>query len=164
MFTVSGGKTSPANLFVNLNTKTIGILGTRKVVVFDEVANTSFGDEDATISTLKDYMESGQFSRGNKSFATDASLSFAGNLDVEVELPHSQYRHLFEPLPDSLIDSAFLDRIHGYLPGWEIPKITPAALAQGVGFVTDFFGEILIKLQEEDYQPLGASASSGLPE
>jgi ATP-dependent Lon protease len=164
VFTVSGGKTSPANLFVNLNTKAIGILGTRKVVVFDEVANTSFGDEDATISTLKDYMESGQFSRGNRSYATDASLSFAGNLDVEGEMPHSQYRHLFEPLPSSLIDSAFLDRIHGYLPGWEVPKITPAALAQGAGFVTDFFGEVLVKLRDDDYQHLvrGLPWTSGM--
>jgi ATP-dependent Lon protease len=154
VFTLSGGKTTPANLFVNLNTNAIGILGTRKVVVLDEIAHTSFGDESATISTLKDYMESGQYSRGNKSYATDASLVFAGNLDVEGELPLSQYRHLFEPLPSALIDVAFLDRIHGYLPGWEIPKITPAALARGVGFVTDYFGEVLVKLRDENYQGL----------
>src|SRR5204862_2876110 len=81
VFTVSGGRTSPANLFVNLSTKAIGILGTRKVVVFDEIAHTSFGDEDATISMLKDYMESAQFSRGNTSYATDASIVLTGNLD-----------------------------------------------------------------------------------
>jgi ATP-dependent Lon protease len=97
-------------------------------------------------------MESGQFSRGAKSFASDASLVFTGNLDVDGELPHARYRHLFEPLPAELVDSAFLDRIHGYLPGWEIPKITPAALAQGVGFVTDYFGEVLVKLREDDFQ------------
>jgi ATP-dependent Lon protease len=152
VFTVSGGRTTPANLFVNLNTRAVGILGTRKVVVFDEIAHTSFGEEDATISTLKDYMESGQFSRGAKTYATDASLVYAGNLDVDGSLPHPRYRHLFEPLPDELIDSAFLDRIHGYLPGWEMPKITPGSLAQGVGFVTDFFGEILVKLRDEDFQ------------
>jgi ATP-dependent Lon protease len=152
VFTISGGKTTPANLFVNLNTRAIGILGTRKVVVFDEVANTTFGDEAATVSTLKDYMESGQFSRGNKSFATDASLVFAGNLDVEGDLPDPRYRHLFEPLPEALIDAAFLDRVHGYLPGWEVPKITPAALAQGVGFVIDYFGEVLARLRDEDFQ------------
>src|SRR5439155_502686 len=72
VFTISGGKTTPANLFVNLATKAVGILGTRKVVVFDEIAHTTFGDEDATISTLKDFMESGQFSRGAKSYAVDA--------------------------------------------------------------------------------------------
>jgi ATP-dependent Lon protease len=150
-FTISGGKTTPANLFVNLATHAVGILGSRKVVVFDEIAHTSFGDEDATISTLKDYMESGQFSRGAKSFAADASLLFAGNLDVEGDEPDARYRHLFEPLPSQLIDSAFLDRIQGYLPGWEVPKITPAALSNGVGFVTDYFGEVLVKLREENY-------------
>ncbi|HZU36735.1 MAG TPA: BREX system Lon protease-like protein BrxL [Gemmataceae bacterium] len=154
VFTISGGKTTPANLFVNLATRAVGILGTRKVIVFDEIAHTTFGDEEATISTLKDFMESGQFSRGSKSFAADASLVFAGNLDVEGDRPDPRYRHLFEPLPAQLIDSAFLDRIHGYLPGWEVPKITPAALAQGVGFVTDYFGEVLVRLREEDMQPL----------
>jgi ATP-dependent Lon protease len=77
---------------------------------------------------------------------------FTGNLDVEGELPAPRYQHLFEPLPAELIDSAFLDRIHGYLPGWEIPKISPAALTQGVGFVSDYFGEVLVKLREEDFQ------------
>jgi ATP-dependent Lon protease len=152
VFTVSGGKTTPANLFVNLATRAVGILGTRKVVVFDEIAHTTFGDEDATISTLKDYMESGQFSRGAKSFATDASLVFTGNLDVEDDRPAPRYRHLFEPLPGELIDSAFLDRVHGYLPGWEVPKITPASLSNGVGFVTDYFGEVLVRLREDDFQ------------
>jgi ATP-dependent Lon protease len=151
-FTISGGRTTPANLFVNLATRAVGILGTRKVVVFDEIAHTTFDSEDATISTLKDYMESGQFSRGAKSFAADASLVFAGNLDVEGEQPDPRYGHLFKPLPAQLIDSAFLDRIHGYLPGWEVPKITPAALAGGVGFVTDYFGEVLAKLREDDFQ------------
>src|SRR5262249_53922967 len=150
-FTISGGKTTPANLFVNLSTRAVGILGSRKVVIFDEIAHTSFGDEDATISTLKDYMESGQFSRGAKTFAADASLLFAGNLDVEGDQPDPRYRHLFEPLPSQLVDSAFLDRIQGYLPGWEVPKITPSALSNGVGFVTDYFGEVLVKLREENY-------------
>lgn len=152
VFTISGGKATPANLFVNLSTRAVGILGTRKVVVFDEIAHTSFGDEDATLSTLKDFMESGQFSRGAKSFATDASLVFAGNLDVAGNQPDPRYRHLFEPLPDELVDSAFLDRIHGYIPGWEMPKITPAALSHGVGFVTDYFGEVLAKMRQDDFQ------------
>ncbi len=151
VFTVSGGKTTPANLFVNLATKQVGILGTRKVVVFDEIAHTSFGDEDETISTLKDYMESGQFSRGSLGFAADAGLVFTGNLDVEGHLPHPKYAHLLEPLPDELIDSAFQDRIHGYVPGWEVPKITPASVATGVGFVTDYFGEVLVRLRDDSF-------------
>jgi ATP-dependent Lon protease len=151
VFTLSGGKTTPANLFVNLSTRAVGIIGTRKVVVFDEIAHTTFGDEEATISTLKDYMESGQFSRGSLTFAADAGLVFTGNLDVEGNLPHPKYRNLLEPLPGELIDSAFQDRMHGYLPGWEVPKITPAAVSRGVGFVTDYFGEALVRLREDSH-------------
>ncbi|HEX4609147.1 MAG TPA: BREX system Lon protease-like protein BrxL [Urbifossiella sp.] len=151
VFTVSGGKTTPANLFVNLATKQVGILGTRKVVVFDEIAHTSFGDEAETISTLKDYMESGQFSRGALHFAADAGLVFTGNLDVDGDQPHPRYAHLVEPLPEELIDSALLDRMHGYLPGWEVPKITPASVATGVGFVTDYFGEVLVQLRKDSF-------------
>jgi ATP-dependent Lon protease len=161
VFTVSGGRTTPANLFFNLATKTVGILGTRKVVVFDEIAHTTFGDEDATLSTLKDYMESGNFSRGAKGFAADTSLVFAGNLDVDDNQPAPRYRQLFEPLPAQLIDSAFLDRIQGYLPGWEVPKITPAALGRGVGFVTDYFGEVLVRLREDDFQDRARSLGFG---
>lgn len=157
VFTISGGRTTPANLFLNLATRAVGILGTRKVVVFDEIAHTTFGDADATLSTLKDYMESGQFSRGTKSFAADASMVYTGNLDVQGDQPDESYRHLFEPLPNELIDSAFLDRLHGYLPGWEVPKITPQALANGVGFITDYFGEVLVRLREEDFQSVASS-------
>jgi ATP-dependent Lon protease len=152
VFTISGGRTTPANLFVNLATRAVGILGTRKVVVFDEIAHTTFGDKDATLSTLKDYMESGQFSRGARSFAADASVVFAGNLEVQDGQPDRRYRHLFQPLPEELLDSAFLDRLHGYLPGWEVPKITPEALTGGVGFITDYFGEVLARLREDDFQ------------
>jgi ATP-dependent Lon protease len=151
VFTVSGGKTTPANLFVNLATKQVGILGTRKVVVFDEIAHTTFGEENETISTLKDYMESGQFSRGTLAFSADAGLVFTGNLDVEGIRPHPRYAHLLEPLPDELIDSAFQDRVHGYIPGWEVPKITPASVATGVGFVTDYFGEVLVRLRDDSF-------------
>jgi ATP-dependent Lon protease len=164
VFTVSGGKATPANLFYNLSTKAVGLLGTRKVVVFDEIAATRFSDKDATVSTLKDYMESGQFSRGARGFAVDASLVYAGNLDVQDDQPHERYRHLFEELPPELIDTAFLDRLHGYLPGWEVPKITPQALANGVGFITDYFGEVLARLREEDFQEVvrGLTFTAGM--
>jgi ATP-dependent Lon protease len=137
-FVISGGKATPANLFVNLSTKQVGILGTRKVVIFDE-------------SVMKDYMESGQFSRGSLTFATDAGLVFSGNIDVEGNQPHSRYNNLLEPLPKELIDSAFHDRMHIYLPGWEIPKITPTSIASGVGFVTDYFGEVLCRMREDSF-------------
>lgn len=151
-FVVSGGKTTPANLFVNLANRSVGILGTRKVVVFDEIASTSFGDAEATISMLKDYMESGQFSRGAKTYSSDASLVLAGNLDVDGAKPDGRYRHLFEMLPEEIIDAAFLDRIHGYLPGWEIPKITRGTLARGPAFVTDYFGEYLLALRRLEFR------------
>jgi ATP-dependent Lon protease len=152
VFLLSGGKATPANLFVNLASRSVGILGLRKVVVFDEIASTTFGDAPATISILKDYMESGQFSRGAQTYVSEASLFLAGNIDVEDGRPHPRYRHLFEVLPEPLQDTAFLDRIHGYLPGWEIPKVTRAALSRGLGFVTDYFGEYLLKLRNLEFR------------
>src|SRR5207253_7171113 len=91
------------------------------------------------------------FSRGTLAFAADAGLVFTGNLDVEGQHPHPRYAHLLEPLPDELIDSAFQDRVHGYIPGWEVPKITPASIATGVGFVTDYFGEVLVRLRDDSF-------------
>ena len=151
VFTLSEGKATPANLFVNLATKAVGILGTRKVVVFDEIAHATFPDEDSTVTMLKDFMESGTFTRGSMSFASDAGVVMSGNIDVTDGMPHSRYRHLLEPLPDILEDTAFQDRIHAYLPGWEIPKIGPDSMATGVGFVTDHFGEVLVKLREDSF-------------
>ncbi|CAN5485199.1 hypothetical protein BH11PLA2_BH11PLA2_34170 [soil metagenome] len=148
VFTISGGKTTPANLFLNLSTKNVGILGTRKVVVFDEVAHADFAQADETISTLKDYMESGNYSRGSQNFNVDAGLVFGGNIDVDGNKPAAKYRHLLEPLPMKLQDSAFHDRMHAYLPGWEIPKITNASIATGVGFLTDYYGEVLVRMRD----------------
>jgi ATP-dependent Lon protease len=153
VFTVSGGRTSPASLFLHKVTGKVGILGQRKVVVFDEVAATTFPERE-TVATLKDYMESGQYSRGTRVVASDASLVLSGNLDVAGDEPQPTYTHLFEELPAALIDPAFLDRLHGYLPGWEIPKLSGVGLAQGVGFVTDYFGEMLVKLRDEDFHCL----------
>lgn len=150
-FVISGGKTTPANLFINLSTRQVGILGTRKVVIFDEIAHADFSSADETISALKDYMESGQFSRGSASFTVDAGLVFGGNLDVEGDQPAPRYYHLLEPLPLKLQDSAFHDRVHAYLPGWEIPKITAASIATGYGFVTDYFGEVIVRLREDSF-------------
>ncbi|MFO0936179.1 MAG: BREX system Lon protease-like protein BrxL [Gemmataceae bacterium] len=160
VFTMSGGKTTPANLFVNLSTKQVGILGNRKVVVFDEIANADFTNAEETIGTLKDYMESGNFSRGSMSFVADAGLVFAGNIDVDGNKPAAKYRSLFEPMPELFrTDSAFYDRMHGYIPGWEVPKISTESIATGVGFVTDYFGEAMIKLREDSF----ADRLSGVP-
>jgi ATP-dependent Lon protease len=157
-FVISGGKATPANLFVNLATKQVGILGTRKVVVFDEIAHTTF-DDLSMISVMKDYMESGQFSRGSLSFATDAGIVMCGNIDVDGDQPASRYRHFLEPLPQVLQDSALHDRMHIYIPGWEIPKISPQSIAKGVGFVTDYYGEVLVKMREDHYGDIVRSVS-----
>ncbi|MBC8443425.1 BREX system Lon protease-like protein BrxL [PVC group bacterium] len=147
---LSGGKASPAQLFINLNTGRIGEVGSRDAVVFDEIANTDFRDPKAFVSIMQGYMQDAKFSRGKKEVLAFASLVFVGNIDVQGKLPHEKYYHLFEPLPDFLQVIAFLDRIHGYLPGWEIPKLTPVSYAKDYGFITDYFCEIMHDLRRAD--------------
>ena len=154
---LSGGKATPAQLFINLNTGRIGEAGTRDAVVFDEIANTDFKDPRAFVSIMQGYMQDAKFSRGKKEILAFASLVFVGNIDVQGQLPHEKYYHLFEPLPDFLQVTAFLDRIHGYLPGWEIPKLAPDSYSKDYGFVTDYFCEIMHELRRID--PLGAVRS-----
>lgn len=103
------------------------------------------------MAALKDFMESGNIGRGGRSFVADASLVFTGNLDLDGEgrLPSRQYTHLFEALPDALCDLAIGDRIHGFIPGWEMPKISDAVLADGVGLLSDYFGEVLGELRRD---------------
>ena len=147
---LSGGKATPAQLFINLNTGKIGEVGVRDSVVFDEIANTDFTDPRAFVSIMQGYMQDAKFSRGKKEILAFASLVFVGNLDVQGNLPHEKYYHLFEPLPDFLQVIAFLDRIHGYLPGWEIPKLAPNSYSKDYGFITDYFCEIMHELRRPD--------------
>lgn len=154
---LSGGKATPSQLFINLNTGKIGVVGTRDCVVFDEIANTDFTDTKSFVSIMQAYMQDAKFSRGKKELLAFGSLVFVGNLDVQGKLPHEKYYHLFEPLPGFLQVTAFLDRIHGYLPGWEIPKLTPLSYARDYGFITDYFCEILHELRRTD--PIGAVRS-----
>lgn len=147
---LSGGKATPAQLFINLNTGKIGEVGTRDAVVFDEIANTDFTDPKSLVSIMQGYMQDAKFSRGKKEMLAFASLVFVGNLDVQGHLPHEKYYHLFEPLPDFLQVIAFLDRIHAYLPGWEIPKLTPNSYSKDYGFITDYFCEIMHELRRID--------------
>lgn len=147
---LSGGKATPAQLFINLNTGKIGEVGTRDVVVFDEIANTDFTDPRSFVSIMQGYMQDAKFSRGKKEILAFASLVFVGNIDVQGNLPHEKYYHLFEPLPDFLQVAAFLDRLHAYLPGWEIPKLGPESYSQDYGFITDYFCEILHELRRVD--------------
>jgi len=147
---LSGGKATPAQLFINLNTGKIGEVGTRDAVVFDEIANTDFTDPKALVSIMQGYMQDAKFSRGKKELLAFASLVFVGNLDVQGNMPHEKYYHLFEPLPDFMQVIAFLDRIHAYLPGWEIPKLTPNSYSKDYGFIVDYFCEIMHELRRID--------------
>jgi len=152
---LSGGKATPAQLFINLNSGRIGEVGVRDAVVFDEIANTDFTDPRSFVSIMQGYMQDAKFSRGKKEILAFASLVFVGNLDVQGNLPHEKYYHLFEPLPDFLQVIAFLDRVHAYLPGWEIPKLAPNSYSKDYGFVTDYFCEIMHELRRMDL--LGAA-------
>lgn len=147
---LSGGKATPAQLFINLNTGKIGEVGIRDAVVFDEIANTDFTDPKSFVSIMQGYMQDARFSRGKKEILAFASLVFVGNIDVQGSLPHEKYYHLFEPLPDFMQVIAFLDRIHAYLPGWEIPKLAPDSYSKDYGFITDYFCEIMHELRRID--------------
>jgi ATP-dependent Lon protease len=153
-FVVSGGKATPATLFYNKATRKLGVVGLKHVVFFDEIAHTNFDDAEASISVLKDYMQTGKFSRGDQEFSAPCSIVLGGNIDTNMELmaPATNYQHLFSVLPKDLQDPAFLDRIHAYLPGWEIPKIRPENYATGYGFLTDYLAEIFSELRRLNYQ------------
>ncbi len=153
-FVVSGGKATPATLFYNKGTRKLGVIGLKHLVFFDEVANTRFDDAETSISVLKDYMQTGKFSRGDQEFSAQCSIVLGGNIDTNLEArqPEGRYRHLFEPLPEELQDPAFLDRIHAYLPGWEMPKIRPENYAVGFGFLTDYLAEIFAELRRRNFQ------------
>ena len=147
---LSGGKATPAGLFINNATGKVGVVGSRDAVVFDEIANTDFTDPKALVSIMQGYMQDGKFSRGKKEILAFASIVLVGNIDIQARLPHEKYYHLFEPLPDFLQVEAFIDRLHGYVPGWEISKIHPGSLAQDYGFITDYFCEIMHELRRKD--------------
>ena len=147
---VSGGQTTVANLFYNMGRKTIGLVGMWDVVAFDEVAGIHFKDKDG-IQIMKDYMASGSFARGKEEKAASASMVFVGNINqsVDVLLKTSS---LFEPFPPEMgTDTAFLDRIHCYIPGWEIPKFRPEHFTNDYGFITDYLAEFLRELRKEQY-------------
>jgi predicted ATP-dependent Lon-type protease len=121
----------------------VGVVGSRGAVIFDEIANTDFSDPKALVSIRQGYMQDGKFSRGKKEILAFASIVLVGNIDIQAKLPHEKYYHFFEPLPDFLQVEAFIDRLHGYVPGWEIPKSHPGSLAQDYGFITDYFCAIV---------------------
>lgn len=147
---VSGGQTTVANLFYNMSKHTMGLVGLWDCVAFDEVAGIRFKDKDG-IQIMKDYMASGSFARGKEEKAANASMVFVGNINqsVDVLLKTSS---LFDPFPPEMgMDIAFLDRIHCYLPGWEIPKFRPEHFTDDYGFITDYLAEFLRELRKEQY-------------
>src|SRR5574344_1000777 len=134
---ISGGQTTVANLFYNMSQKKIGLVGMWDCVAFDEVAGINFKDKDG-IQIMKDYMASGSFARGKEEKNANASMVFVGNINQSVEVL-LKTSHLFEPFPKEMAnDSAFFDRMHYYLPGWEIPKMRPELITDDYGFITDY--------------------------
>lgn len=145
---VSGGKATVARMFVNNANGQRGLVCQYDVICFDEVSGISFDQKDG-VNIMKGYMESGEFSRGKESIRADGSIIMVGNFDVDVE--HQQrVGHLFSPMPPEMRDdTAFMDRIHAYLPGWDIPKMSKELLTEHFGLVSDFLSECFSQLRQQ---------------
>jgi len=145
---VSGGQTTVANLFYNLARRQIGLVGVWDVVAFDEVAGIHFKDHDG-VQIMKDYMASGSFVRGRGSVNASAAMVFVGNIDnVKMLLKTS---HLLSPFPEAMIDAAFFDRFHAYIPGWEIPKMRPEFFTDQYGFIVDYLAEFFREMRKQNF-------------
>ena len=145
---VSGGKATVAKMFVNNANGQRGLVCQYDVVCFDEVSGVSFDQKDG-VNIMKGYMESGEFSRGKESIRADGSIVLVGNFEVDVE--HQQrIGHLFGPMPPEMQDdTAFMDRIHAFLPGWDVPKISKELLTDHFGLVSDFLSECWSQLRNQ---------------
>lgn len=146
---VSGGQTTVANLFYNMSRRQVGLVGLWDVVAFDEVAGISFKDKDG-VQIMKDYMASGSFARGRDSIAASASMMFVGNINQSVETL-VKTSHLLAPFPDTMIDSAFFDRFHAYIPGWEIPKMRPEYFSDRYGLIVDYLAEYMREMRKRTF-------------
>jgi len=146
---VSGGQTTVANLFYNMTSRQVGLVGMWDVVAFDEVAGIRFKDKDG-IQIMKDYMASGSFSRGRDSIEAKASMVFVGNIDQSVETL-VKTSHLLAPFPPEMIDSAYFDRFHAYIPGWEIPKMRPEFFTDRFGLITDYLAEYMREMRKQTF-------------
>jgi len=150
---MSGGQTTVANLFYNMSTKKIGLVGYWDVVAFDEVAGMNFKDKDG-IQIMKDYMASGSFARGKEEKNANASIVFVGNINQSIS-SLLKTAHLFQPFPETMNnDSAFFDRIHYYIPGWEVPKFRPEHFTDRYGFIVDYFAEFLREMRKRNYNDM----------
>ena len=147
---ISGGQTTVANLFYNMSTRSIGLVGLWDCVAFDEVAGIHFKDKDG-IQIMKDYMASGSFARGKEEKNANASMVFVGNINESLDFL-LKTSHLFAPFPEGMAnDSAFFDRMHYYLPGWEIPKMRPELITHNYGFIVDYLAEYLREMRKQNF-------------
>jgi ATP-dependent Lon protease len=146
---VSGGQTTVANLFYNMSSRRIGLVGLWDLVAFDEVAGISFKDKDG-VQIMKDYMASGSFARGREQMEASASMVFVGNINQSVE-SLVKTSHLLAPFPEAMIDSAFFDRFHAYIPGWEIPKMRPEFFTNRYGLIVDYLAEFYREMRKRSF-------------
>ncbi|HCW4618540.1 TPA: protease Lon-related BREX system protein BrxL [Acinetobacter baumannii] len=146
---VSGGQTTVANLFYNMSSRRIGLVGLWDVVAFDEVAGISFKDKDG-VQIMKDFMASGSFARGHEQMEASASMVFVGNINQSVE-SLVKTSHLLAPFPEAMIDSAFFDRFHAYIPGWEIPKMRPEFFTNRYGLIVDYLAEFFREMRKRSF-------------
>jgi ATP-dependent Lon protease len=146
---VSGGQTTVANLFYSMSRRQIGLVGLWDIVAFDEVAGISFADKDG-VQIMKDYMASGSFARGRDQINANASMVFVGNINQSVDTL-VKTSHLLSPFPENMIDSAFFDRFHGYIPGWEIPKMKPEFFTNNYGLIVDYLAEFLREMRKRNF-------------
>jgi len=146
---ISGGQTTVANLFYNLGRRTVGLVGLWDVVAFDEVAGITFKDNDG-VQIMKDYMASGSFARGRDSISASASMVFVGNINQSVD-SLVKTSHLLTPFPEEMIDSAFFDRFHSYIPGWEIPKMRPEFFTDQYGLIVDYLAEFCREMRKRTF-------------
>jgi len=146
---VSGGQTTVANLFYNMSARKVGLVGLWDTVAFDEVAGINFKDHDG-VQIMKDYMASGSFSRGREAINANASMVFVGNINQSVE-SLVKTSHLLAPFPEAMIDSAFFDRFHAYVPGWEIPKMRPEFFTNQYGLIVDYLAEYLREMRKRNF-------------
>lgn len=147
---ISGGEVTVAKLFVNNTTGRIGLVGYWDAVAFDEFAGKKKKSDKALVDILKNYMANKSFSRGIETLGAEASMAFVGN--TQHTLPYMlKHTNLFDDLPEQYYDSAFLDRLHFYIPGWEVDIIRGEMFSNGYGFVVDYLAEILRNLRNYDY-------------
>lgn len=146
---VSGGQTTVANLFYNMSTRRIGLVGLWDLVAFDEVAGISFKDKDG-VQIMKDFMASGSFARGREQMEASASMVFVGNINQSVE-SLVKTSHLLAPFPEPMIDAAFFDRFHAYIPGWEIPKMRPEFFTDSYGLIVDYLAEFYREMRKRSF-------------